>query len=123
MNDQPTAPTQGADDWLDAALRADGREHRSGYIADDAFTARVMAALPAPVGAALPAWRRRAVFALWTAAGVGAALALPGTYADVSREVLRVVAGHPVSLAQIMTGVVALGLSTWVGAALALRRA
>ena len=39
------------DDWLDAALAADAREHGSSYLDDRGFTARVMAALPAPVAA------------------------------------------------------------------------
>ncbi len=60
-----------------------------------------MAKLPAP--ATLPAWRKRAVIGLWTAAGIGAVIAFPGAYADVAREYFRVVAGHPVSLAQIVT--------------------
>ena len=68
--------TDAGDDWLDAALRADGREHRADYLDDDGFTARVMAELPAP--ATLPAWRKRALIALWAAAGVGIAVALPG---------------------------------------------
>ena len=66
MNDQLPSRADAGDDWLDGLLRADGGEHRAGYLDDDGFTARVMSALPAP--AALPAWRKpallRQVFAL-----------------------------------------------------------
>ena len=78
-----------------------------------------MAALPAP--ATLPAWRKPALTGLWAAAGIGIALALPGTVVDVAREVLRVVIGQPVSLTGIAAGVVALGAATWAAAAVALR--
>jgi hypothetical protein len=120
MNATPSTALPPDDDWLDAALRAEGREHRAGYLADDGFTAGVVAKLPAP--AALPAWRGRAVLALWTVAGAGFAVALPGTFAEVSREAFRIVAAHPVSLAQILAGVAALGVGSWAAAFLALRR-
>jgi hypothetical protein len=108
-----------ADDWLERALREDGRDHRAGYLADDGFTARVAAALPAP--ATLPSWRRPAVILLWTVAAAGAALALPGTVVDVAHQVTRLLGSHPVSLANIATGVVALGLASWAATAYALR--
>ncbi|MEO8675936.1 MAG: hypothetical protein ABI569_10170 [Casimicrobiaceae bacterium] len=120
MNEHLTVTTEPADDWLDAALRADARDHRGDYLADDGFTARVMATLPVP--ATLPAWRKRAVIGMWTVASVGIAVALPGAYADVAREFFRVVVGHPVSLAQIATGVVMLGIGSWTAMVWALRR-
>jgi len=120
MNERLLSTTDTGDDWLDAGLRENGREHRAGYLADCGFTARVMAMLPAP--AALPAWRKPALAALWTAAGVGIALALPGAYADIAREFLRLVIGHPVSFAQIAAGVLALGIGSWAATAYALRR-
>jgi hypothetical protein len=120
MNERLLSPTDTGDDWLDAALRDDGREHRARYLADDGFTARVMAMLPAP--AALPAWRKPALAVLWTAACVGIALALPGAYTDVAHEFLRLVIGHPVSFAQIAAGVLALGIGSWAATAYALRR-
>jgi len=119
MNDRSLSRTGADDDWLDAALSADGREHRAAYLDDAGFTARVMAALPAP--AALPAWRKPAVALLWAAAGVGIAVALPGAVTDVSREVLRVILGHAVSFTGIAAGIAALCAATWVAAALALR--
>jgi di/tricarboxylate transporter len=122
MNAPTPTPIRSSDDWLDAALRAEGAAHRAGYVDDDGFTARLMAALPPPV-AALPDWRRKALFGLWAAAAVGTAFALPGTMAEVTREVLRIVAGHPVSLPGIVTGVVALFAASWAGVGVALRRA
>jgi hypothetical protein len=107
------------DDWLDAALVADGREHRDRYLADDGFTARVAAALPPPD--TVPAWRRPALIALWTAAGVGAAMALPGALTDVAREVYRVVGGHPVAPSELFAGIALLGSLALGGAAWALR--
>ncbi len=44
-----------------------GREHRAAYVADDGFTARVMARLPPPP--TLPAWRRPVIVLLWAAGG------------------------------------------------------
>ena len=122
MDDRTPAAPAPADDWLDSALRAEGREHRAEYVADDGFTAAVMAKLPPPLVAPLPKWRKRAVIGLWTAAGIGAVIAFPGTYADFAREYFRVVAGHPVSLGQIVSGVVMLGIGSWTAMVWALRR-
>ena len=120
MNERPAIPTDAADDWLDGLLRADGREHRAQYVDDDGFTARVMAALPAPV--TLPAWRKPALAALWAATGLGLAFSLPAAFYDVAHEVMRVVVGQPISLTGLAAGVVALGAATWAGAVLVLRR-
>ena len=119
MNDRPSSTAGADDDWLDAALRAEAREHRAAYIDDAGFTARVMAALLAP--AALPAWRRPMLTALWAAAGLGIAFALPGTVVDVARDVLGLVIGQRVSLAGIAAGLTTLGVATWAAAAMALR--
>ena len=119
MTDRAPPSSTADDDWLDTVLRADGREHRAAYLDDGGFTARVMAALPAPV--ALPAWRKPVQVVLWAIAGIGIAAALPGVVTDVAREVLRVFLGQPVSFTGIATGVVVLGAATWAAAALALR--
>ena len=86
------------------ALRADGREHRADYLADDGFTARVMAKLPVPRDAArvAQAGGRRAVGRRERG---HRRVACPAPTTDVAREFFRVVAGHPVSLAQIASGV------------------
>jgi len=118
-HNQPISPAAATDDWLDAVLHADGREHRAAYLDDAGFTARVMATLPAP--AAMPAWRKPALALLWAVAGIGVALSLPATLVDVAHDVLRLFVGHRVSFAGIAAGVVALGAATWVAAALALR--
>jgi len=119
MNDQPMPRAHTQDDWLDAILRADGHEHRSAYLDDDGFTIRVMSVLPPP--ATLPAWRKPALTALWAAAGIGIALALPAAVVDVAHETLRVILGQQVSLTGIAAGVVALGAATWAAAAIVLR--
>jgi hypothetical protein len=119
MNERPPSTAHADDDWLDAALRAEGSEHRAAYIDDAGFTARVMAGLPAPV--TLPAWRRPMLAGLWAAAGLGIALALPGTAFDVAHDVLRLIIGQTMSLAGIATGVTTLGVATWAAAAVALR--
>jgi hypothetical protein len=120
MSDRPTSQSLDADDsWLESALRADGREHRAEYLADDGFTTQLMTALPAP--SAPPAWRKPAVAGLWAVAGVGLALALPGTVVDFAHEVLRVMIGQRVSVTGIAAGVVALGIATWAATAVALK--
>jgi hypothetical protein len=106
------------DDWLDAALAADGAEHRARHVDDDGFTFRVIGALPPPI--ALPAWRQRAVVALWAAGGVGLAFALPATFADVAREAFRLIA-QPVSLAGIAAAIGCAAAATFAAAAYALR--
>jgi len=107
------------DDWLDAALAADAREHGSSYLDDQGFTARVMAALPAPI--AVPRWRKPALVALWGAAAIGTATALPGVALDAGREAFRLLAAQPVSLPQIVAVLAAIGAVTWSAAAWALR--
>jgi len=119
MSERNDTAVTAADDWLERALHEDGGDHRAGYLADDGFTARVAAALPAP--ATLPAWRKPAVGVLWTVAAAGIALALPGTVADVAHQLMRILGTQPVSLANIATGVVALGLASWAAAVYALR--
>ena len=120
MNQTPRSRTDAGDDWLDRLLAADGREHRADYIDDDGFTARVMAALPA-LPAALPAWRKPALAALWAVAGIGIAFALPGTASDVTHEVMRAILAQRVSVAGIGASLVALVAAAWAAAALALR--
>jgi hypothetical protein len=119
VNDKLPNRTASDDDWLEAVLHADGREHRAAYLDDEGFTAKVMIALPAP--AVLPAWRKPALAALWAAAGIGVAVALPATVIDVAHEIMRVILGQPVSLTGIAAGVAALGAVSWAAAAFALR--
>jgi hypothetical protein len=107
-------------DWLERALRDAGGEHRAAYIADDGFSARVAAALPAP--ARLPAWRKPVVAALWAVAATGIAIALPDAVGDVARQVIQLLATRPVSLESIATGLAALGVAAWSAAVYVLRR-
>jgi hypothetical protein len=62
MNDQLPSRTDAGDDWLDDLLRADGREHRAGYLDDDGFTA---GSIGAPGSGDLPAWRKPALTMRW----------------------------------------------------------
>jgi len=63
-------------DWLDAALKEAGREHRAAYVADNGFTARVIGRLPA--APTLPAWRRPVIILLWLLAGVSVVVSAYG---------------------------------------------
>lgn len=107
------------DDWLERALVAEAREHRAAHVDDAGFTARVMAALPAPFAA--PRWRRPVEWTLWGIAGTAIAASLPSFATDVAREAFRLVAAQPISLPHIATALVALGASAWAGAAYVLR--
>ena len=119
MNDQPRSAITAEDDWLDAALRADGEAHRDLYLDDGGFTARIMASLPAPV--ALPAWRRPVLLVLWALAGLGLAFALPGVVLDVIYDVIRLVVGQSVSLSGMGAALVAIAVAAWAAAAFVLR--
>jgi hypothetical protein len=107
-------------DWLEDLLAADAREHASAYIADEGFTARMMAQLP-PAAAPVLRWRKPVVAVMWAVAAAGAAIALPEAAVDVGREAFRLLAAHPFSLPQIGATLAALGLATWGAAAYALR--
>jgi hypothetical protein len=120
MSERNDTGTAAADDWLERLLAEDGRDHRAGYLADDGFTARVAAALPAP--AAMPAWRKPALALLWTIAALGIALALPEAFAEAASAIVRLLGRQPISLAGVATGLAALGVASWAGAVYALRR-
>ena len=112
-----TAPA----DWLDRVLADDARDHVSDYLADDGFTARVMATLPAPI--APPAWRKPVLATLWGVAAVGLALALPGAAVDVARETFKLLAAKPVTLYEIAAVLAVAGLGSWTTAIYAWKRA
>jgi hypothetical protein len=113
VNERRESPAS-PDDWLDRLLADDAREHADLYIADDGFTARVMAALPA--AAALPAWRKPALTVLWTAAGAGLALAVPGIAVDVAREAFKLLAAKPFSLSEMAAVLLMAGAGMWTAA-------
>jgi hypothetical protein len=108
------------DDWVDALLARDAADHAGDYIADEGFSARVMRLLPA--ADLMPAWRRPAVIALWLVAAALLALNLPGTALEIARGAFKLFAGQPFSLSTLAIALAALGVATWTGAALALRR-
>ena len=120
LHPSASSPSGAADDWLDALLASDAADHRAGYIADEGFTARVIRKLPAVH--ALPAWRRPAVGAIWLVAGLLLAMMLPGTAHEVAREAVALFVARPFSLSSLALTLLALGVATWTGAALALRR-
>jgi len=97
--------------WLEQALRADAREHAAAYLADDGFTAVVMARLPAP--ATLPAWRRPVLAMLWLIAGGAVAAALPDLFYDVFRGLVAMVVGQPLTWSRIAVAIIVLGATSW----------
>ena len=99
------------DGWLEQALKADAREQAAAYIADDGFTAAVMARLPAP--ATLPAWRRPVLALLWLIAGGAVAVALPDLFYDVFRSLVAMVVAQPLTLSRIAVVIMLLGAATW----------
>jgi len=99
------------DGWLEQALVADAREHAAGYVADDGFTAAVMARLPAPV--TLPAWRRPVVVLLWLIAGGAVATALPDLLYDVFRGLAALVVGQPLTLSRVAVAAMLLAATLW----------
>jgi len=102
---------QPGEDWLDEALRAEGREHVATYLADDGFTARVLERLPRP--AALPAWRRPVVALLWLVAAVVGVAAAPDLFYDVFRSLVATVVAQPLTLSRIAVVLFMLGAIAW----------
>jgi hypothetical protein len=106
-----TERTHAGDDWLESALHADARDHAATYLADDGFTARVLAGLPQP--ATLPAWRRPVVALLWLAVVIAGVAMLPAWFDDVFRGVAALVVGHRFGLADVAAILTLLGGATW----------
>ena len=124
MNPSSPAPTTRADahagdDWLDRMLEEAGREHREAYIADDGFTARIMARLPAPT--TLPAWRRPAIILLWVLAAAVPILVLPGVFDNAFRSAVAMLVGSRIGLADAAMLMAAFGVVTWSSIVYALR--
>ena len=109
-----------AADWLERMLADNAREDADAYILDDGFTARVMNVLPAP--ALPPAWRKPALAALWGAAAVGLAVALPGTAVDIAREAFRLFAAKPFTLYEVGAVLAMAGVGMWASAFIAWKR-
>ncbi len=120
MSEHDDTALQATDAWLEQLLADDGRDHRAGYLADDGFTARVAAALPAPL--AVPAWRKPVVALLWAVAAVAVALALPEALADAASAIVRLLGHQRISLANVALGLAVLGAASWASAVYALRR-
>ncbi len=99
------------DDWLEHALRAEASDCAAAYLADDGFTAGVLARLPQP--AALPAWRRPVLALLWLVAAGATAAALPDLFYDVFRALVATVLAQPLTLPRIAVALTVLGAVTW----------
>ena len=98
-------------DWLDATLEAAAQEHRAVYVADDGFTANVMAQLPA--APTLPAWRRPVIAMLWLLAGAVGLAALPGAFDDAFRGSVALLLGSRMGLADFALVLVLFGAAVW----------
>jgi hypothetical protein len=81
------------DGWLEQGLKADAQAHAAAYIADDGFTAKVLARLPAP--AVLPAWRRPIVALLWLIAGGAVVALLPDLFYALFGGLVALLVGQP----------------------------
>ncbi|MEP7329456.1 MAG: hypothetical protein ABI777_09610 [Betaproteobacteria bacterium] len=119
IHDSTNSPGSPADAWLDDLLTADGATQRAAYIDDAGFTARVVAELPRP--AALPAWRRPMLVALWGAALIALVVAMPSLFVDLLREANLLLSAQPFSLVNMGMVLMALIALTWGAAAYSLR--
>ena len=98
----------GDDGWLERALKSDAQA--SAYIADDGFSAAVMARLPTP--AALPAWRRPVVALLWLVAAGALAALLPDLFYTVFGELVTLFV-QPLTWSHIGVMLLLMGATTW----------
>jgi hypothetical protein len=103
--------TSAGEDWLEQALRADARAHAADYLADDGFTARVLAGLPQP--ALLPAWRRPVVALFWLVVAIAGVAALPTWFDETFRSLAALIAGHRFELSDVAVILTVLGAATW----------
>ena len=100
------------DGWLEQALKADAQAHAAAYVADDGFTAKVLARLPAP--AVLPAWRRPVVALLWLIAGGAVVALLPDLFYDLFGGLVALLVGQPMlTWSHLAVALMLLGAATW----------
>jgi len=99
------------DDWLEQALRADARDHAASHLPDDGFTVRVLGQLPRP--AALPAWRRPVLWALWAIVAVAVIAALPIWFEDVFSSIAAVFIGQRIRLSDVAVLLTLLASLSW----------
>lgn len=103
--------TDRRDEWLERTLRAEDADEAARYLADDGFTARILAQLPPP--AALPVWRRPAVILLWLVAAGVAVAALPDLAYDLFRSLVATVVVVPLTLPRITIALAVLAALAW----------
>ncbi len=113
--DTDRAPSD--DGWLEQALKADAQG--AAYVADDGFTASVMARLPRP--ATLPAWRRPVLAVLWLIAG-GAVLALlPDLFYSLFQGLVGLFVAQPLTWSNLAVALLLLSGVTWSALLYAMR--
>jgi hypothetical protein len=108
------------DGWLEQALRADAQSHADAYVADEGFTAKVLAQLPRP--AALPAWRRPVVALLWLIAGGAVVVLLPDLFYALFSGLVALLVGQPMlTWSHLAVALMLLGGATWSALVYAMR--
>jgi hypothetical protein len=108
------------DSWLEQALKTGARADAAAYVADDGFTAKVLARLPAP--ALLPAWRRPVVVLLWLVAGGAVVALLPDLFYALFGGLVALLVGQPMlTLSHLAVALMLLGAATWSTLVYALR--
>src|SRR5271166_6288534 len=98
--------------WLEQALNADARAHAAAYVADDGFTAKLMARLPTP--AALPAWRRPVIALLWLVAGGALVALLPDLFYSLFSGVVGLLVAQPMlTWSNLALALIVVCIATW----------
>jgi len=111
--------TDRRDEWLERTLRAEAADEGARYLADDGFTARILAQLPPP--ATPPVWRRPAVIVLWLVAAAVAMAALPDLAYDAFRSLVAAAIVVPLTLPRIMIALAVLAALAWSTVVYAMR--
>ena len=112
-----TDRAQSDDGWLEQALKADAQG--AAYVADDGFTASVMARLPRP--ATLPAWRRPVLALLWLIAGGATVVLLPDLFYSLFQGLVALFVAQPLTWSNLAVALLLLSGATWSALLYAMR--
>ena len=104
-----TDRAQSGDGWLEQALKADAQG--AAYVADDGFTASVMARLPR--AATLPAWRRPVLVLLWLIAAAAVVALVPDLFYTVFQGLVALFVGQPLTWSKLAVALLLLSGTTW----------
>jgi hypothetical protein len=104
-----TDRAQSDDGWLEQALKADAQG--TAYVADDAFTAGVMARLPH--SATLPAWRRPVLALLWLIAGGAVVALVPDLFYTLFQGLVALFVAQPLTWSNLVLALLLLTGTTW----------